>query len=42
MIGLNVAIATASNSDSGSVGVGFAIPSDTVTTVVRQLEAQAG
>jgi putative serine protease PepD len=41
VIGINVAIATA-GSDSGSVGVGFAIPSDTVTTVVRQLEAQAG
>jgi putative serine protease PepD len=42
VIGVNVAIATASSDDSGSVGVGFAIPSDTVTTVVRQLEAQAG
>jgi putative serine protease PepD len=42
VIGINVAIATAGSDDSGSVGVGFAIPSDTVTTVVRQLEAQAG
>jgi putative serine protease PepD len=42
VIGINVAIATAGSADSGSVGVGFAIPSDTVTTVVRQLEAQAG
>jgi putative serine protease PepD len=42
VIGINVAIATASQQDSGSVGVGFAIPSDTVTTVVKQLEAQAG
>ncbi|HEY7272029.1 MAG TPA: trypsin-like peptidase domain-containing protein [Actinoplanes sp.] len=42
VIGINVAIATASEQDSGSVGVGFAIPSDTVTTVVKQLEAQAG
>lgn len=42
VIGINVAIATASNSDSGSVGVGFAIPSDTAATVVKQLEAQAG
>ena len=42
VIGINVAIATASEQDSGSVGVGFAIPSDTVTTVVKQLEAHAG
>jgi putative serine protease PepD len=42
VIGINVAIATASEQDSGSVGVGFAIPSDTVTTVVKQLEARAG
>ena len=42
VIGINVAIATAGSDDSGSVGVGFAIPSATVTTVVRQLEAQAG
>ena len=40
VIGINVAIATAGGS-SGSVGVGFAIPASTVTTVVRQLEAQA-
>jgi putative serine protease PepD len=40
VIGINVAIATAGDS-SGSVGVGFAIPAGTVTTVVRQLEAQA-
>jgi putative serine protease PepD len=42
VIGINVAIATASEQDSGSVGVGFAIPSDAVTTVVKQMEAQAG
>jgi putative serine protease PepD len=42
VIGINVAIATASQQDSGSVGLGFAIPSDTVTSVVKQLEAQAG
>jgi putative serine protease PepD len=42
VIGINVAIATASEQNSGSVGVGFAIPSDTVTTVVKQLEARAG
>ena len=40
VIGINVAIATAGDS-TGNVGVGFAIPSDTVTGVVRQLEAQA-
>jgi putative serine protease PepD len=42
VIGINVAIATASQQDSGSVGLGFAIPADTVTSVVKQLEAQAG
>jgi putative serine protease PepD len=41
VIGINVAIATASQQNSGSVGVGFAIPSDTVTSVVKKLEAQA-
>jgi putative serine protease PepD len=40
VIGINVAIATASESDSGSIGVGFAIPADTVTSVVKQLESQ--
>lgn len=40
VIGINVAIATASQADSGSIGVGFAIPSDTVTKVVKQLESQ--
>jgi len=40
VIGINVAIATAGDS-TGNVGVGFAIPSGTVTAVVRQLEAQA-
>jgi putative serine protease PepD len=39
VIGINVAIAT-SGADSGSIGVGFAIPSSTVTTVVQQLEAR--
>ncbi|MEU7901253.1 trypsin-like peptidase domain-containing protein [Actinoplanes sp. NPDC049118] len=38
VIGINVAIATASE-DSGSVGLGFAIPAGTVTSVVKQLEA---
>lgn len=41
VVGINVAIATAGDS-TGSVGLGFAIPADTVTTVVRQLEARAG
>jgi putative serine protease PepD len=40
VIGINVAIATASQQDSGSVGLGFAIPAGTVTTVVHQLETQ--
>jgi putative serine protease PepD len=41
VIGINVAIATASDESTGNVGVGFAIPAGTVTTVVRRLEAQA-
>jgi putative serine protease PepD len=41
VIGINVAIATADTSSTGSVGVGFAIPADTVTTVLKQLEAKA-
>ncbi|MFI5493727.1 S1C family serine protease [Actinoplanes sp. NPDC051859] len=41
VIGINVAIATASDESTGSVGVGFAIPADTVTAVVRQLQTQA-
>jgi putative serine protease PepD len=41
VIGINVAIATAGDGSTGNVGVGFAIPADTVTTVVRQLEARA-
>jgi putative serine protease PepD len=40
VIGINVAIATAGQSDSGSIGVGFAIPSDTVTKVISQLKSQ--
>jgi putative serine protease PepD len=40
VIGINVAIATASESDSGSIGVGFAIPADTVASVVNQLKSQ--
>jgi putative serine protease PepD len=41
VIGINVAIATAGDGSTGSVGVGFAIPASTVTTVVKQLETQA-
>jgi putative serine protease PepD len=40
VIGINVAIATASEENSGSIGVGFAIPADTVTQVVKQLESR--
>ena len=40
VIGINVAIATASDTSTGNVGVGFAIPADTVTAAVKQLEAQ--
>ncbi|WP_433824901.1 S1C family serine protease [Actinoplanes sp. CA-015351] len=39
VVGINVAIATSGDS-TGSVGLGFAIPADTVTTVVTQLKAQ--
>ncbi|WP_328470269.1 trypsin-like peptidase domain-containing protein [Actinoplanes sp. NBC_00393] len=39
VVGINVAIATAGDS-TGSVGLGFAIPADTVTQVVSQLQAQ--
>ena len=41
VIGINVAIATAGDGSTGSVGVGFAIPSGTVAQVVKQLEADA-
>jgi putative serine protease PepD len=40
VIGINVAIATASETDSGSIGVGFAIPADTVTSAIKQMESQ--
>ncbi|GAA4602973.1 putative serine protease PepD [Actinoplanes octamycinicus] len=39
LVGINVAIATAGES-TGSVGLGFAIPSGTVAGVVKQLQAQ--
>ena len=42
VVGINVAIATAGQSDSGSIGVGFAIPADTVVSTVKTLEAQIG
>jgi putative serine protease PepD len=41
VVGINVAIATASQESSGSIGVGFAIPADTVTTALKTLESQA-
>ena len=41
VIGINVAIATASQADQGSIGLGFAIPSDTVINVVKQLQSKA-
>ncbi|MGW4948346.1 S1C family serine protease [Actinoplanes sp. NPDC004185] len=41
VIGINVAIATAGDQSTGSVGLGFAIPAGTVTSVVRQLQTQA-
>ena len=40
VVGINVAIATASEQDSGSIGVGFAIPADTVTGVIDQLKSR--
>ncbi|MBM2622634.1 trypsin-like peptidase domain-containing protein [Actinoplanes sp. LDG1-06] len=40
VIGINVAIATASDSSTGSIGVGFAIPADTVTAAVKQMQSQ--
>jgi putative serine protease PepD len=40
VIGINVAIATAGQDSSGSIGVGFAIPADTVTSVLKTLEGQ--
>ena len=40
VIGINVAIATADSSSSGNVGLGFAIPAGTVTSVISQLKAQ--
>ncbi|MFC7535601.1 S1C family serine protease [Actinoplanes sp. GCM10030250] len=39
VVGVNVAIATAGDS-TGSVGVGFAIPAGTVTSVVSQLKSR--
>ncbi|MCM4079704.1 S1C family serine protease [Paractinoplanes hotanensis] len=40
VVGINVAIATASQSDSGSIGVGFAIPADTVVAAVKRMESR--
>ncbi|NMO56649.1 trypsin-like serine protease [Actinoplanes sp. TBRC 11911] len=41
VVGINVAIATASQTDQGSIGLGFAIPSNTVVNVVKQLQSRA-
>ncbi len=40
VIGINVTIATAGAGSTGGVGLGFAIPSGTVTAVMRQHEAR--
>jgi putative serine protease PepD len=40
VIGINVAIATAGNTSSGNVGLGFAIPAGTVTAAITQLKSQ--
>jgi putative serine protease PepD len=40
VIGINVAIATADNTSSGNVGLGFAIPAGTVTAAITQLKSQ--
>ncbi|HET6484645.1 MAG TPA: trypsin-like peptidase domain-containing protein [Actinoplanes sp.] len=42
VIGINVAIATAGSSSTGSIGVGFAIPADTVVAAVKAMEARRG
>jgi putative serine protease PepD len=42
VIGINVAIATTGQESSGSIGVGFAIPADTVTSVLKTLQGEAG
>jgi putative serine protease PepD len=41
VIGINVAIATASQTDQGSIGLGFAIPSNSVISVIKTLQSQA-
>jgi putative serine protease PepD len=40
VIGINVAIATAGQAGSGSIGVGFAIPAGTVSKVIGQLKSE--
>jgi putative serine protease PepD len=37
LIGINVAIATAGNGESGSIGVGFAIPSNTAFRISQEI-----
>lgn len=41
VVGINVAIAT-SGEDTGNLGVGFAVPADTVTEAVRVMRARVG
>lgn len=37
LVGINVAIATAGNGESGSIGVGFAIPSNTANRIASEI-----
>jgi putative serine protease PepD len=37
LIGINVAIATAGGGESGSIGVGFAIPSNTANRIAQEI-----
>ncbi|WP_250037326.1 S1C family serine protease [Paractinoplanes maris] len=41
VVGINVAIATAGQSETGSIGVGFAIPAGTVVAAVEQMESRS-
>ncbi|MGK5681759.1 S1C family serine protease [Actinoplanes sp. URMC 104] len=42
VIGINVAIATAGEDSTGSIGVGFAIPAGTVTAAIQQMQSRIG
>lgn len=37
LVGINVAIATAGNGEAGSIGVGFAIPSNTANRIAKEI-----